>query len=1130
MKTKLLVFLFLAGSIMPSLLFAQPYIQQGQKLLSNDAIGAPSRGSSVSLTGYGNGALVGGVYDNNATGAMWYYIRTNGVWSQYGSKIVPSEVLPNSSFGESVAISSDGLTAIGGAPGNEGSGAYVFTRSGSVWTEQAHLIGNDGAWISQGQSVAISGDGMTAIESGPSFGENGTGGAWIFTRNGNTWTQQGPKLTADSCDYGYCVTGLHVALSYNGNTAIVNAVERMYSGIWLSRAVARVYTRSNGVWTQQGPKLTTDYTDGVLVSSVSLSRDGNTAAIGGVINDTNGFGVYIFTRSGGVWTQEARLFGTGAVGDATQGCSVSIAGDGNKVIFGGLTDNSSVGAAWIFSRSGGVWTQTGEKLVGSGAIGPGYQGYSVAFSGDGTTAMVGGPYDNNYYGASWVFVSQSMWITSPSAGETVLAGEPYDITWESTGVTSLLIEVSIDSGLTYQTIATNIQASEKRYTWTVEDDILSAKCKIKITDTDDPTKSAKSGLFRIKPYVLTRLNPDSNYYEYRKDRDQWGFSNTEGDMWPSSWYIQFDYKGVDPFTGLQYSQIQGDAVFAKMTSNAHMDWISWVNTFTVGSCYFSTVFGLYKPSALLKWWAGLSKWDGSCFGIAAANALAFRYKEQFQNKYPNFPAFINPVTVASDTGVKRIINEIYTHQFGNPSKANDKVKYKIITPNETITELKQMLRENNVEPKTLTIYNNGGKGAHTILAYGLKQDPIQSNLYYVHVYDNTNPNSNNPITIDTLSNGGKGSWSTPDWPGWGGNKNIYLEVVADNYLNNASPSKTQNFRSPFVLSENNLEIYPSSGTSIGIIDNHENITGFLNGLLFNEIPGSIPNISKNGSETPPYGYSLPTDNYSVVLNEFAEDTVETFFFTGNKSFLYERSGATQTQTDRLFFDGGVSVTNPDTQIKTVKLLNLINETTQEKLCVARSLELAQNDSVKIENPDSNKVKLISYGTAKEYDIELNYVTENGIGRFGDFGIQLTANTSHTFVPNWTDLTNTELKVLVDIGNDGTIDDTLSLINQVTGIGEEQGSLLSPNSYNLAQNYPNPFNPTTIINFSIPKTSLVTIKVYDVLGNEVATLVNEEKVQGVYSVTFDASRLASGVYYYQLHAGEYVQTKKMILIK
>ena len=83
---------------------------------------------------------------------------------------------------------------------------------------------------------------------------------------------------------------------------------------------------------------------------------------------------------------------------------------------------------------------------------------------------------------------------------------------------------------------------------------------------------------------------------------------------------------------------------------------------------------------------------------------------------------------------------------------------------------------------------------------------------------------------------------------------------------------------------------------------------------------------------------------------------------------------------------------------------------------------------------------------------------------------------------------------------------------------------------LAQNYPNPFNPSTTINYQIPELSFVTIKVYDVLGNEIAKLVNEEKFAGKYEVAFDATDLPSGVYFYQLRADSFVETKQMILIK
>lgn len=72
-------------------------------------------------------------------------------------------------------------------------------------------------------------------------------------------------------------------------------------------------------------------------------------------------------------------------------------------------------------------------------------------------------------------------------------------------------------------------------------------------------------------------------------------------MWPPTWYNQFDYQGIDPFTSSQYSQWQGDNVFENAIGSDHMDWVSWVNTFSVNACYTSTDFGIYKPAAMEKW-------------------------------------------------------------------------------------------------------------------------------------------------------------------------------------------------------------------------------------------------------------------------------------------------------------------------------------------------------------------------------------------------------------------------------------------------------------------------------------------------------------------------------------------------
>jgi hypothetical protein len=123
---------------------------------------------------------------------------------------------------------------------------------------------------------------------------------------------------------------------------------------------------------------------------------------------------WVYTRSVGVWTQQgSKLVGTGVVGSGTkQGISVALSADGNTAIVGGVGDNESTGATWVYIRSGGVWTQQGSKLVGTG--GAGNQGQSVALSGDGETALVGGPLDNGDIGAAWVFSSLPVLQVTPA--------------------------------------------------------------------------------------------------------------------------------------------------------------------------------------------------------------------------------------------------------------------------------------------------------------------------------------------------------------------------------------------------------------------------------------------------------------------------------------------------------------------------------------------------------------------------------------------------------------------------------------------------------------------------------------------------------------------------------------------
>jgi hypothetical protein len=380
------------------------WAQQGSKLVGTGAVGRSHQGVSVALSADGNTAVVGGDADNGYVGAAWVYTRSgNDEWAQEGSKLVGATV-ESSYQGISVALSGDGNTAmVGGYTDNAGVGvARVYARSNGAWAQGSKLVGTGASGsVRQGYSVALSADGNTALVSAPL--DSGLGGAaWVYTRSNGVWSQQGSKLVGTGAA-GRAFQGLSAALSADGNTALVGA-DYDDGGV----GAAWVYTRTNGVWSQQGSKLVGTGAVGTSAQgvSVALSADGNTAIVGG--RDDRGVAgigaAWVYTRTNGVWAQQgSKLVGTGAVGSSLQGRSIALSADGNTALVGGVADNGYVGAAWVYTRTNGVWEQQGSKLVGTGAVGTSYQGVSVALSADGNTAIVGGYVDNGGVGAAWVY-------------------------------------------------------------------------------------------------------------------------------------------------------------------------------------------------------------------------------------------------------------------------------------------------------------------------------------------------------------------------------------------------------------------------------------------------------------------------------------------------------------------------------------------------------------------------------------------------------------------------------------------------------------------------------------------------------------------------------------------------------
>lgn len=358
--------------------------------------GVASFGSSLAISADGNTAIVGSPA-NNKVG--WVYRRNGEIWTQPGIRLyVTSYGATN--LGISGALSADGNTALLG-----GDGAVVFTRSGNTWTQQGSALVGTGCVGGPGfgLSVALSANGNTAVIGCPAD-NNQMGAILIFARSSNVWSQQGSKLVGTGSIGTGAGQGSSVGISSDGNTALSGGPldgNGWEGAVW-------VFTRSGNTWSQQGNKLvpTDNIGASFMGTSISLSADGNTAAFGGSRDNNHLGAVWVFTRNGNTWSQQSKLVGTGGIGHIVwQGSSVSLSSDGSKLISGGPRDNTTVatatGAAWIFSRTGTVWNQDGNKLVSELASDRDEQGRAVAMSPDGARVLIGGPGAVGYRGLVW---------------------------------------------------------------------------------------------------------------------------------------------------------------------------------------------------------------------------------------------------------------------------------------------------------------------------------------------------------------------------------------------------------------------------------------------------------------------------------------------------------------------------------------------------------------------------------------------------------------------------------------------------------------------------------------------------------------------------------------------------------
>ena len=358
--------------------------------------GLAEQGDSVALSANGTTAIVGGPLDNSGEGAAWVFVRKGSTWQEQ-AKLVGEAKAPHAAQGRSVALSADGNTAIVGGPNEEAGGAapgaaWVWVRSGGEWKEQEKLVSAKASSGAQfGGSMALSSDGNTALIGG--HADEGTNGAaWVYTRSAGKWKEQEKLVSAKASTKAQ--QGDSVALSEDGATALVGGPGSGGGEV----GAAWLWLRSKESWSE-GAELVGKGAgaNAAVGSSVALDGKGDTALVGAPGQGIDGL-AWVFTGSGASWSEQAKLQGEGAT-EAGEGGSVSLSEDGATALVGGDHDNVDFGAAWAFTRTGSEWMQRGEKLVGTGPKSPAEEGSGVALSADASTALIGGPGAD----AAWVF-------------------------------------------------------------------------------------------------------------------------------------------------------------------------------------------------------------------------------------------------------------------------------------------------------------------------------------------------------------------------------------------------------------------------------------------------------------------------------------------------------------------------------------------------------------------------------------------------------------------------------------------------------------------------------------------------------------------------------------------------------
>ena len=878
---------------------------------------------------------------------------------------------------------------------------------------------------------------------------------------GAQYIQQGDKLCGTGATPAAIPAdqGCSVSISADGNTAIVGGF-----GDSSNHGAAWVFTRTGNTWSRQAQKLVGTRAVGEACQgwSAAISADGNFAIVGGPGDSSNVGAAWVFTRNGTIWSQEGeKLVGAGAIGMARQGTSVSISSDGETAIVGGPTDSAATGAAWIFTRHEGVWTQEGNKLVGAGFVGTACQGVSVALSSDGNTAIIGGSVDNADTGAAWIF--------------TRIGGA-----WKQQGNKL----VGMDCVLRPEQ-GTSVSLSSDGNTAIIggphDNDVAGAAWIFTRNDGEWSQAGSKLVVSGSQPggYRCVRLGKSVSLSADGKTAmmgGAWDISTT-GAAW------------VFTLSGEGWRQ-QGDKIVCTNAIKNGWEGCSVAlsadgNTAIVGECNSNSI-------------------EGAAWVFLRTDSVWTEQGNRLQATFPWGNAGQGSAAALSADGNTAII--------GGPADSS------------SVGAVWIFLRSGGLwRQQGNKIVGEGAAGAAE-----------QGHSVALSVDGNT------ALVGGSADSAGVGAaWvftRTDDVWSQEGAKLMGAGAVG--------PARQGS--SVALSADGNTAILGGPGDSNGVgaawIFTRENGVWSQQGTKHIGRPCQTPN---EGSSCAGSAVALSADGNTALV-------AEPLCFDVGGAQVLTRNG---TEWSKQQWLGDIPVI-PDPRIGSSVSLSADGHT-----AILGAPDKARSSGAVLFFTRTDDVWgsahwVFGMGTGS---IPPVFGASVSLSRNGNTAVVGAPNSDNfvgaTWVLNRTDTVWKPVAKLVGKGgapgNQGqgaTVSISADAKTVLVGGPSDNGSAgaawvfvldtmdfaeqtgAHPVRPNLEQNYPNPFNPSSEIRYQISELRHVKLAVYDFLGREVAVLVDERKAPGTYEVTFNGSTLASGVYFYRLQAGSFVETKKLLLVR